>query len=178
MIDNVAQLTAPLPLPPLAKMTRSEAIFALGTGADPRSLTMARGNEFYLFMRLRLAHQWKSHNMSGKKFVDATALYNCELEALAKKNFVPFYPKHPRALSDKLGEVEATVTNRMARQNFFCARLPYVIVVTTLTSRYSNTAQNGTDVFWKEHCFGVPLVKAEPAANGNTVPGKEVCYWQ
>lgn len=46
--------------------------------------------------------------------------YNRRLEALCKSKGLAFIPKNPRALLDKLGEVEPKVADRISRQDFKC----------------------------------------------------------
>ncbi|KAJ7676042.1 hypothetical protein DFH06DRAFT_1466749 [Mycena polygramma] len=55
---DFAQLTKLLPLPPhadekMSKLTRSQRLFLFGTGTNPKSLEIAKGSEFYLFMEMR-----------------------------------------------------------------------------------------------------------------------------
>ncbi|KAJ7094400.1 hypothetical protein C8R44DRAFT_835389 [Mycena epipterygia] len=90
--------------------------------------------QFYLFMKMREELQWKASSMTSKKWAEAVGLYNARLSA-----DVP--AKTPRALIDKLGEVERSVLTRIGTNNF--------------------KSSNGKDQFWKRHCSAIILVKTE-----------------
>ncbi|KAJ7467666.1 hypothetical protein FB451DRAFT_1178035 [Mycena latifolia] len=135
----ITALTKLLPLPaqsdPTAPhLTRSEQLFARATGTNPKSLEVGQGKEFFLFMDMRGEFGWKSSDMTSKKWVQATSVYNERLGADG-------VAKSPRALSIKLGEMERVILNRIATKTF--------------------TSQKGDDKFWTKHCFSVALVKVE-----------------
>ncbi|KAJ6497153.1 hypothetical protein C8R47DRAFT_1212691 [Mycena vitilis] len=86
-VTDLAQLTKLLPLPPhadeeISKLTRSQRLFLFGTGTNPKSLEIAKGPEFYLFMEMRAESGWKASDMTSKKWADAVGRYN---ERLAVK---------------------------------------------------------------------------------------------
>ncbi|KAJ3737899.1 hypothetical protein EV360DRAFT_58621 [Lentinula raphanica] len=87
--------------------------------------------------------------MTPRRWVDATVEFNSRLKA---KN-ASLLPKLPRALSNKLGDIEKVVGERIATNDF--------------------TSKSGSDVFWRKHCFTVSLSKA-PATALSTSTGK-VC---
>ncbi|KAJ7270317.1 hypothetical protein C8J57DRAFT_1226969 [Mycena rebaudengoi] len=100
---------------------------ALTTGIDPRS-------EF----------QWRSFSMTPTKWVTETVLYT---ERLLKRES-DAVQKNPRALCDKLGEVEPVIVKRITN------------------SEYKSKA--GSTKFWEKHCNAVSLVKTE--SNDESVP--------
>ncbi|KAJ7127473.1 hypothetical protein C8R46DRAFT_1237214 [Mycena filopes] len=141
--SQATELAKLLPLPgqldsTTPRLTRSEILFARTTGVNPKSLEIGRGKEFFLFVDMRCELGWKSSDMTSKKWLDATALYN---ERLGDAGV----PKRPRALSDKLGELERMVLTRIATKSF--------------------KSQRGDDKFWMKHCFAIPLVKLEADSN-------------
>ncbi|KAJ6554024.1 hypothetical protein DFH09DRAFT_807589, partial [Mycena vulgaris] len=90
-------------------LTRSERLFLAGTGTNPKSLEIT-GSEL-LFTNMGEELRWKSSDMISKKWVEATALYNGHLGSGS-------VVKSPRALSEKLGETECVILNRIAKSNF------------------------------------------------------------
>lgn len=114
--------SAPVPAPPAAsKLTRSQLLFTLDTGIDARSLVLARGIEFFIFMELRDKNKWTSFSMNPRKWAIATAEYNKRLVMECSKKGLPVpVPKNPRALVEKLGQVEAEVLKRVATGNYRC----------------------------------------------------------
>lgn len=113
-------LNSPLPLSSLS-LTRSQLIFSAATSINARSLAIEHGDEFYLFMDMRETHQWSSFTMNSQKWVAATKLFN---EALAQnqkaKGLSTAIKKNPRALMEKLGEIEANVMKRSVTKDFTC----------------------------------------------------------
>ncbi|KAF8054908.1 hypothetical protein FPV67DRAFT_1681291 [Lyophyllum atratum] len=108
------------------------------------NLTRSQGNdEFFLFMDLRLEEGWASFNMNAQRWVAATDAYNRRLQALCEKRNIPFIKKNPRALLDKLGEIEPQIKRRIA------------------TGDYYNSKKT-SDTFWTKHCAAVALIKKEP----------------
>jgi len=118
--SSLNALNSPLPLSSLL-LTRSQLIFSAATSIDARSLAIERGDEFYLFMDMRETHQWSSFTMNSQKWVTAAKLFN---EALARnrksKGLSPAIKKNPRALMEKLGEIEANVVKRLVTKDFTC----------------------------------------------------------
>ncbi|KIM49769.1 hypothetical protein M413DRAFT_59878, partial [Hebeloma cylindrosporum] len=110
------------PLPTSSSsLTRSQLIFSVATSIDTRSLAIERGDEFYLFMDMRDTHQWSSFTMTSHKWVAATKLYNAALlESRKSKGLVQTARKNPRALVEKLGEVESNIMKRLVTRDFKC----------------------------------------------------------
>jgi len=113
-----------LPLPSFAidkKLTRSELLFSIATQIDARSLLIQGDTEFFLFMDMRAELQWASFNMTSRKWVIATEAYNIRLAELYKKQGIQLATKkNPRALMDKLGQLEPKIANRIATNDFTC----------------------------------------------------------
>ena len=123
---NVAQKQAqpfwaqPLTPPPTPGLTRSELLFSVGTAVDVRSLAIQGDLEFYLFMDMRAEFQWTSFTMTSQKWVSATVAYNKTLKERGNLQGVPVVKKNPRALMDKLSEVEPKISKRLITKNFTC----------------------------------------------------------
>ena len=115
-----SSLTQPLPLPPTAGLTRSQVLFSIGTAMDVRSLAVQGDIEFYLFMEMRAEFQWTSFAMTSQKWVSATHVYNKRLEEKTRVKGVLFIRKNPRALMEKLGEIEPKISKRLLTKNFKC----------------------------------------------------------
>lgn len=121
-----AVLTQQLPLPPglnVQGLTQSERIFAVATGVDPRSLRINQGEEFFLFMSMREMYKWRTYSMNSKRYADGVKTYNLALEPLAQRKGFLFVEKNPRALLDKLTEIEAVILKRCKTKNFTCTYL-------------------------------------------------------
>ena len=70
---SVPDYAARVPLPPDGiGLARSRRFFTISTGVHVNSLTIARGNVFFLFTKLRAQHQWASFRMTAPKLVEAT----------------------------------------------------------------------------------------------------------
>ncbi|KAK7000737.1 hypothetical protein R3P38DRAFT_3218571 [Favolaschia claudopus] len=138
---SVEELNKPLPLPDgtANKLTPSQLLFQTGTGIDPRTLQITYGAEFYVFMDLRLQRQWKTFEMTPKRWAADTELYNDKLRLLPGGS--TSY-KHPRALVDKLAEIEPKIIHRIQDDNY--------------------KSKSGKTAYWKRHCDAVSLVKVEP----------------
>lgn len=118
----------PLPLPAdKSSLTRSQLIFSLATQTDPRTLSIQRGDEFFLFMDLRKEHQWASFKMTSRKWVLATKAYNLQLESSCSSKDHPksYIAKNPRALMDKLSEIEQMIAQRITTGNYLCTCVYY-----------------------------------------------------
>lgn len=71
-------------------------------------------------MEMRAEFQWASFNMTSRKWVAATETYNLRLEELCKAKGAVAMKKNPRALMDKLGQIEPKIAVRIATGNFIC----------------------------------------------------------
>jgi hypothetical protein len=147
-------LRRPLPLPLSLRnkgLTRSQLIFSIGTAIDPRALQITGDEEFYLFMDMRAEYQWTSFGMTASKWAPAAKLYNSRLEAIGKKKNIAIIKKHPRALMEKLAEIEPRIIERILRQD------------SQGDQRSISAKKNNTSAFWSKHCFAVPALvgKAE-----------------
>lgn len=113
-----------LPKIEITGLTPSQRLFSIATGINPLSSSIASGDEFFLFMNLRAEHQWVSFGMTPQKWVDAAVTYNVELEKLNRRlghfrsNWATW--KTPRALMEKLGEVEPMILRRLATGDYKC----------------------------------------------------------
>lgn len=117
---DLSTLQSVLPLSPSSNLSRSQSIFAIATGIDPRALSIGRGDEFFEFMAMRQEFGWATFNMNPKRWADFTKIYNTRLAALAQRKGLSVVMKNPRALQDKLGEIEPQIANRIYKQNFLC----------------------------------------------------------
>ncbi|KAI0681936.1 hypothetical protein BC835DRAFT_1251759, partial [Cytidiella melzeri] len=89
------------------------------TNIDLTSLKISSDIEYYLFMDLRAEHCWASHQMTSTSYVEATQRYNNALAAAYhNKSSRPPVKKNPQAIMEKLGEIEAEVLDRLARNDF------------------------------------------------------------
>ncbi|THH15644.1 hypothetical protein EW146_g4880 [Bondarzewia mesenterica] len=145
--SSTQALSAALPLPDLTGISRSQRLFAVCTGIDARALAISSGDEFFLFMDMRLEEKWASFGMNSRKWVAATDTYNTRLQARNDAKGVPTIKKNPRALLDKLSEVEATVVEKISTGNY--------------------SSRKGSDSFWKRHCAAVSLVKLETGVDAD-----------
>ncbi|KAK7050400.1 hypothetical protein R3P38DRAFT_3173760 [Favolaschia claudopus] len=151
----LARVIKLLPLPDASgsatRLTRSQRLFMAGTTTNPKSLQIARGPEFFLFMDMRKEFGWKASDMTSKKWAEAVGKYN---ERLLQKDGIPgAVSKAPRALISKLGEIERMVLERIAT-NDFVART------------------SGKVEYWKEHCYAVQLIKPSTSSEGGKTEGK------
>ncbi|KAI0323780.1 hypothetical protein GY45DRAFT_1264040, partial [Cubamyces sp. BRFM 1775] len=128
-----------LPRPTISGLTRSQRVISIATGIDPRSLTFTRGESdaFFLFMRLRKEHRWASFSMTPFDWVCAASRYNLEVDRLKRERGLALTYKTPRALMEKLGEIEPRILARL------------------MSGDFPKTSNN--ESFWREHCHAVPL---------------------
>ena len=140
------------------ELTRSQLIFSLATQTDPRTLTIQRGDEFFLFMDLRAEHQWASYKMTSHKWILATKAYNLRLQSSCSLNGHSYIAKNPRALMDKLSEIEQIIAHRITTGNYMCTHSIYFIF---LVMADISSAKRQTDTFWKRHCHVVTFIKTE-----------------
>ncbi len=110
----------------ISGLTRSQRIVSVHGGLDPRSLTFmsAESEAFFLFMRLRAENKWASYSMSPSKWVAAASLYNAEVDRINTQKGKHMVRKTPRALMDKLGDIESRVLSRIAVNDYRCKSLP------------------------------------------------------
>ncbi|EGO27964.1 hypothetical protein SERLADRAFT_406875 [Serpula lacrymans var. lacrymans S7.9] len=118
MSTKANSLFQPVPPHNMPSISHSQRIFSIFTGIDPRSLVILTDREFYLFMDMRYQHKWVSFSMSAQKWVDATEMYNVALEELCTREGIDIVRKNPRALFDKLGDVETAIIERMSTNNY------------------------------------------------------------
>jgi hypothetical protein len=71
-------------------------------------------------MEMRAQHQWRSYEMTSRRWVAAAKLYNDSLANQNAAKGLPVIPKSPRALMEKLGDMEAKIIERIQTGNFLC----------------------------------------------------------
>ncbi|KAG1777240.1 hypothetical protein EV702DRAFT_1005393 [Suillus placidus] len=135
----LASTTRSLPVILSSRRTRSQRLFSIATGINPRSLTIQHSDEFYLFMNMRAEFKWLSYQMTSKRWVQATEEYNRRLVEKMGRSVIQ---KNPQALLRALGDIEPKLMNR--------------IIKTSIPVTKSNN-----ETFWHYHCSVVPLVKEE-----------------
>ncbi|KAF8423457.1 hypothetical protein L210DRAFT_3570273 [Boletus edulis BED1] len=133
-------------------LTRSQRLFSLATNIDARALVLSESGEFYLFMDMRAESKWVSHEMTSKRWVEATAEYNKRLVAKCGPTAVL---KHPLALLRKLGELEPRLMNRITKGHY--------------------ASKRNSEVFWKKHCNAVVLIKPEAEGASKKVRKAQTC---
>lgn len=141
----------PVPAASTEGLSRSETLFKSFTSIDPHSLFITRsGSEWLLFMKLRALHRWATHNLTNRKYVEITEIYNHALEEenLTKK-VTTTEPKHPRALMDCLAETEAKISQRIETKNFKCTYL--ITSYRNLTQTFSLTLRFVLNSTKREH---------------------------
>ncbi|GBE84646.1 hypothetical protein SCP_0606250 [Sparassis crispa] len=132
-----------LPLPTISGLTPSQRLFSLSTSMNIKSLSISSNDEFYLFMDMRAEKKWASFSMTPCKWVIVASEYNARLESFHRSRGQAqlMVRKAPRALMEKLGELEPKIIARIVGNHY--------------TSKQSNT-----DDFWQKHCDAVPgLIK-------------------
>ncbi|KAI1788904.1 hypothetical protein LXA43DRAFT_1063210 [Ganoderma leucocontextum] len=140
-----------LPVLILRRTTRSQIIFSIVTGLNLCSLTFPKSDseEYYLFMELHVCYKWVMYNMMVLGWVEVTLIYNTALE---NKKGTCAICKTPRALMEKLEEVEKTI--------YFCLK------------HSDFTLRSGSIMFWKHHYHAVDLTvrgkHAEHVPPGNS----------
>lgn len=115
-------LRATLPLPLNSRLSRSQLLFSAHTSINPLALQIDSDskNEWFTYMDLRAQHQWVSHSMTPRKWVQATILYNTELRRRNLEEGFNTIEKHPRALMNKLPDIEKKISERLQGNNFKC----------------------------------------------------------
>lgn len=130
MIHTGTPTSSPkLPKVHIAGLTPSQRVFSISTGLNPLSMAITSGDEFFLFMNLRAELKWASYSMSPSRWVEAANAYNVELETLNRRLGHASWTtcKTPRALMDKLNEVESMVVRRLAAGDYKCEILLFAI---------------------------------------------------
>ncbi|KAF8178001.1 hypothetical protein BJ912DRAFT_1146430 [Pholiota molesta] len=156
---SLDMLRRPLQLPAELKdqgLTRSQLLFSIGTTVDPRALRILGDDEFYLFMDMRAELQWISFSMTSSKWAIATKAYNERLAKLGKEKHFNVIKKNPRALMDKLNEIEPMISERLGDKDFI-------------------SKSNGSDAFWLKHCNAIPALKKEDTDDGQKKRKDAVC---
>jgi hypothetical protein len=121
--NSLELLKCALVLPPSLHekgLTPSQLIFSVATHIDPRALRITEDDEFYLFMDMRAELQWTSFGMTTGKWAAASKLYNNKLKALGKKKNIQIFEKNPRALMDKLNDIEPRISERLLKEDYIC----------------------------------------------------------
>lgn len=152
-------------------LTPSQTIFNIKTRIDPRSLVIGNidgtKHEFFLFMDMRKFYQWQSYRMLPAAFVQATKIFNQWLQHEdLRRGIGRTVEKHPRALVEKLGQVEDMILKRIKLQHYTCTRLPLFPVLChglAETDIGFVLAKSGREAFWMLHCHVVPLGKENDA---------------
>ncbi|KAI1782342.1 hypothetical protein LXA43DRAFT_906053 [Ganoderma leucocontextum] len=140
-----AQLPVPnttyFPRPTVSGLTRSQRVFSIASGGvhpSSLSLTSIDYQEFNLFLRLRSRYRWTTSTMSPYHWVCAASVYNKELEQLNETTHTPRPLKTPRALMDKLFQLEPKLIARIISEDY--------------------DARSGRSPrFWYPHCHAFPL---------------------
>ncbi|KAI1782538.1 hypothetical protein LXA43DRAFT_905505 [Ganoderma leucocontextum] len=133
--------TVYFPRPVITGLTPSQRMFSVASGGiDPRSLSLASidYDEFSLFLRLRAEGKWATYNMSPYNWVCAASVYNKELEKLNQSTQKMRPLKTPRALMDKLFQLEPK------------------LIGCIITGNYQSRSGN-SPAFWYPHCHAFPL---------------------
>ena len=173
-------LSTTLPLPTDdSSLSRSQLLFKLGTQINPLSLTISTDEEYFLFMEMRRENKWVSFGMSAKRWVEATDLYNSRLIQQRMSRWLSTIPKNPRALFEKLGDVESQILERLATSNFKSKQILALSSdsdrspgahASVLISVFLDNSGFESE-FWRTHCYAVPLIKA----GSNSSDGRSVC---
>ena len=69
-------------------------------------------------MEMRLEHQWVSYDMTPVKWIKATKEFNERLAAGGEGRRPSPGQKHPRALMEKLAEIEGKVADQLYHNDF------------------------------------------------------------
>ncbi|PIL26811.1 hypothetical protein GSI_11072 [Ganoderma sinense ZZ0214-1] len=138
-----------LPIPIISGTTCSQILISLVTGLDPRSLKFSNDDdEFYMFMDLRATYKWVTYNILALTWVEAASIFNAALEKKRGKDAVR---KTPRALMEKLEDIEKTIHFRIKNKDF--------------------KSRSGTTSFWEKHCLAVDLSWGSKRGKGK---GKQI----
>lgn len=87
-------------------------------------------------MDMRAEFKWVTFNMTFKKYVIATIEFNSRMEQKAKEKGTHFITKNPRALMEKLTEIEEKITERLSTKDFVCKWYNYRLESFRWISRY------------------------------------------
>ncbi len=115
----------------MSGLTRSQRIFSIASGGvDPPSLSLTSIDfkEFKLFLQMRAQGRWTTYTMTPYDWVCAASVYNKELEKLnqATKEAEPRPSKTPRALMEKLFELEPKLIGRIIAEDYECGLLNFI----------------------------------------------------
>lgn len=125
-------------------------------------------------MNLRVKNQWVSYKMTAFDWVCAASEYNAEIDGLNTRFGKSMPMKTPRALMDKLGEIEAQILQRISADDYTCKYQITLFSMHLCTDSpiLARTSKN-TD-FWSHHCHAVPLVSKTQNREKNGKP-RMVC---
>ncbi|KAI0696201.1 hypothetical protein C8T65DRAFT_583603, partial [Cerioporus squamosus] len=156
MAATMTSLRPRVPYATISGMTRSQRFLSIASGIDPRALTFGKGNskEFFLFMTLRAQEQWSSFRMTPFDWLCAASRYNQEIEKLNTRERYSFPIKTPRALMEKLSEVELMILTRLQSGDY--------------------KSKSGGTAFWQHHCHAVSL--GEKVNQDGEMAGKKKVY--
>ncbi|PIL34349.1 hypothetical protein GSI_03124 [Ganoderma sinense ZZ0214-1] len=128
-----------LPSTVIVGLTRSQRLFSVVTEVDPRALVFGKASsqEFFLFMELRVTHQWATFHMTPYDWVCAASTYNTAIKKLNIECGTALPLKTPHALLDKLSEVETSIFSRIRDSDY--------------------KSRSGSTHFWEHHCKAVHL---------------------
>ncbi|KAI1781716.1 hypothetical protein LXA43DRAFT_907964 [Ganoderma leucocontextum] len=133
--------TTYFPRPTASGLTRSQRMFSIASGGiNPRSLSLSSIDyeEFKLFLQLRARYRWTTSTMSPYHWVCAASAYNKGLEQLNESTDVLRPLKTPRALMDKLFQLEPKLIAQIISDDY--------------------DARSGRSPrFWYPHCHVFPL---------------------
>ena len=116
---TLADVHSPLPLPADSSiLTRSQHLVSRAIGIDIRALSISEDAEFYLFMEMRAEFRWSTFTMTSHKWALATVEYNKRLKT--KSRAVRVVLKNPRALINKLVEIEDMILIKISTGQFKC----------------------------------------------------------
>lgn len=156
LATDIKTLSRRLPAPSGSTLPPSSQLFSNLTKVHAGALSIGRGDEYFLFMNMRAERGWASFKMNNVRWAQATCEYNVRLQKkIPPSQHYDGMKKHPRALIDKLASVEGVVLRRINTKDYMCT---YFCCFSSFTSNFL-VAQQGSDTFWKRHCFAVNLGK-------------------
>lgn len=146
--QTLRELCDPLPLID-SDLTRCQQFFSRFSGMDVRALSIIGSDEFFLFMDLRAENEWATFRMTPRKWVHATEEFNKRLEIQNHAKGLPTIAKNPRALIDKLGEVEPKIISRLIRKDYSCESSGYDLLNISLTFHLPQRASETISGFYR-----------------------------
>ncbi|OJT10741.1 hypothetical protein TRAPUB_12742 [Trametes pubescens] len=112
----IATLVAPLLLPKTATSDAKTPSCDLYQSPRPK---VPEDIEFFVFMDLRAEQKRTSFSISSRMSVGATEEFNSRLAIrYTEKGLPPPFPKHPRALADKLADIETTIIKKISANDY------------------------------------------------------------